>query len=180
MRMGNIMSVVVLLSCFILSGCVVRTYKVTRDRLDQDLNAGNRGYIMGSAPKNLEAKERKTKRSTQVVEIELRSPVKFEKKTEVNPQEQAKTLERFEAAPEYQTQEPVVVETPVAPEETLQRYTVQKNDTLQKISQKFYGTTKKWMKIYDINRDVLKGPNKIYPGQVINIPVSSGETQEGK
>lgn len=180
MRIGNIISVVILLSCFILSGCVVRTYKVTRDRVDQDLNAGNRGYIMGSAPKNLEVKERKTKRSTQVVEIELRSPVKFEKTTAASPAAQAKTLKTSEAAPEYQTQEPAAVETPVGPEETLQKYTVQKNDTLQKISQKFYGTTKKWMKIYDSNRDVLKGPNKIYPGQVINIPVSSGETQQGK
>lgn len=180
MRIGNIISLVALLSCFILSGCVVRTYKVTRDRVDQDLNAGNRGYIMGSAPKNLEAKERKTKRSTQVVEIELRPPVKFEKKTGDNLQEQAKTLERFEPAPEYQTQEPAVVKTQVGPEKTLQKYTVQKNDTLQKISQKFYGTTKKWTKIYDSNRDVLKGPNKIYPGQVISIPVYSGETQQEK
>ncbi|OGX17785.1 MAG: hypothetical protein A3K83_06695 [Omnitrophica WOR_2 bacterium RBG_13_44_8b] len=56
---------------------------------------------------------------------------------------------------------------------TFVKYTVQKGDTLQKISQKTFGTTKKWMKIYDANRDVLKGPNQIYPGQVIKIPVDS-------
>jgi len=57
------------------------------------------------------------------------------------------------------------------PSVSMEKYTVQKGDTLQKISQKFFGTTKKWYKIYEANRDVLKSPDKIYPGQVINIPV---------
>jgi nucleoid-associated protein YgaU len=51
-----------------------------------------------------------------------------------------------------------------------EKYTVAKNDTLQKISKKFYGTTKRWMKIYDANKDVLRAPDKLYPGQVLNIP----------
>jgi nucleoid-associated protein YgaU len=50
---------------------------------------------------------------------------------------------------------------------------VQKDETLQKISHKFFGTTKKWTKIYELNKDTLKSPNKLYPGQVINIPVES-------
>ncbi len=49
-------------------------------------------------------------------------------------------------------------------------YKVEKNDTLQKISQKFYGTTKKWMKLYNENKDVLSSPDKIYPGLVIKVP----------
>jgi nucleoid-associated protein YgaU len=53
---------------------------------------------------------------------------------------------------------------------TSQKYVVGKNDTLQKISKKFYGTTKKWTKIYEANKDVLKGPDKVYPGQTLNIP----------
>jgi nucleoid-associated protein YgaU len=61
---------------------------------------------------------------------------------------------------------------PLEPETVnIQKYTVQKGDTLQKISKKFYGTTKKWTKIYEANKDIIKGPNKIYPGQAINIPV---------
>jgi len=55
----------------------------------------------------------------------------------------------------------------------MQAYIVGKGDTLQKISQKFYGTTKKWVKIYEANKDALKGPNKIYPGQSINIPTDN-------
>ena len=41
------------------------------------------------------------------------------------------------------------------------KYIVQKGDTLQKISKKFFGTTKKWPKLYDANKDVLKGPRII-------------------
>ena len=49
-------------------------------------------------------------------------------------------------------------------------YVVQKGDTLQKISDKVYGTTKKWKKIFDANRDILEDPNKIKPGQKLVIP----------
>ncbi|MBI4981697.1 MAG: LysM peptidoglycan-binding domain-containing protein [Candidatus Omnitrophica bacterium] len=54
-----------------------------------------------------------------------------------------------------------------------EKYTVQKNDTLQKISKKFYGTTRKWTKIYDANKEFLKSPDRVRPGQVLNIPVTA-------
>ena len=51
-------------------------------------------------------------------------------------------------------------------------YKVQKGDTLQKISSQpeIYGTSKKWMKIYEANKDKLKSPDKIRPGQELKIP----------
>ena len=49
-------------------------------------------------------------------------------------------------------------------------YTVQKGDTLSKISKQFYGDANKYMKIFDANRDQLKDPDKIQPGQVLRIP----------
>jgi LysM repeat protein len=49
-------------------------------------------------------------------------------------------------------------------------YVVEKGDTLQKISNKFFGTTKKWKKIYEANRNILKSPDKIRPGQRLVIP----------
>jgi LysM repeat protein len=49
-------------------------------------------------------------------------------------------------------------------------YVVQKGDTLQKISQKFFGTTKKWKSIYDANKHVLKSPDRIRPGQKLVMP----------
>lgn len=52
-----------------------------------------------------------------------------------------------------------------------QTYTVRKGDTLQKISQRFYGTTRQWRKIYEANRGTLKhGPEKIMPGMKLRIP----------
>lgn len=142
-----------------LTGCVVRTYQATKDRVDQNLTLGNRGYLMGQAPAG-EEKERKMTRSTQVVEIELRSPIRFEKSK--GPATAANPSESEMAA----TQLPPTKVEVVA----MQQYTVGKNDTLQKISQKFYGTTKKWKKIYNANKDKLKGPDKVYPGQVLDIP----------
>ena len=53
------------------SGCVVRTYTLTKDRVDQEL-AGNRGYLQGNPPP-YEGK-RKSTRQTTVVEVELGQP----------------------------------------------------------------------------------------------------------
>nr|MBU1327838.1 LysM peptidoglycan-binding domain-containing protein [Candidatus Omnitrophota bacterium] len=51
-----------------------------------------------------------------------------------------------------------------------QYYIVQKGDTLQKISEKFFGTTQKWKSIYDANKHILKSPDRIRPGQKLAIP----------
>jgi len=146
----------------VLSGCTVRTYPLTRDRIDQDLSSGNRGYVCGTPP-TAEEWERAATRTTRVFEIELGRPVKVgAKKTPES------TSGGIECAPETSSFEtPMLEETPSG---TFEEYKVQKNDTLQKISQKYFGTSKKWHKIYKANEDVLKGPNKIYPGQTIRIP----------
>lgn len=52
----------------------------------------------------------------------------------------------------------------------MRTYQVRKGDTLQKISHKFYGTTKKWTLLYQANRNKLKDPDHVYPGQVLVIP----------
>ena len=54
-----------------------------------------------------------------------------------------------------------------APEATANTYTVQSGDNLSKIGQ-HYGVS--WQKIYEANRDKLDDPDKIYPGQELNIP----------
>ncbi|MFH1269559.1 MAG: LysM peptidoglycan-binding domain-containing protein [Candidatus Omnitrophota bacterium] len=169
---------------FVLSGCVVRTYPLTKDRVDQDLS-GNRGYLLGNVPDG-ETRERKAKRTTQVVEVEFHSPIKFEKMPKPKPAEYTEDKQVWgnrgfiteSTTPEMM--EPVSVSKVSAVSRgKTEKYTVQKGDTLQKISQKFYGTTKKWNNIFEANSDKLKGPNKIYPGQVINVPVESmKETKE--
>jgi nucleoid-associated protein YgaU len=49
-------------------------------------------------------------------------------------------------------------------------YTVQKGDTLSKISKQYYGDANKYMKIFEANKDKLKDPDKIQVGQVLTIP----------
>ncbi len=51
-----------------------------------------------------------------------------------------------------------------------QTYTVAAGDTLSKISKHFYGNANAYMKIFDANKDQLKDPNVIKPGQVLKIP----------
>jgi nucleoid-associated protein YgaU len=49
-------------------------------------------------------------------------------------------------------------------------YTVQSGDTLGKIAREVYGSSSKYMTIFEANTPMLKDPNKIYPGQVLRIP----------
>lgn len=59
----------------------------------------------------------------------------------------------------------------VAAAEPEARYvTVQKGDTLSKISKTVYGDPNRYQKIFEANRPMLKDPDKIYPGQVLRIP----------
>jgi nucleoid-associated protein YgaU len=55
----------------------------------------------------------------------------------------------------------------VAPMST---YVVVKGDSLSKIAQRAYGDGNKWRKIYEANKDVIKNPDLIYPGQSLRIP----------
>lgn len=143
-----------------LSGCVARTYNLTRNRIDQDLTSasGNRGYLMGVPP---EAPERKATRTTRVVEIELG----FSKKLPVRSTQAAPAEEIVEVTEVREAM-------PATTEQTFESYRVGKNDTLQKISKKFYGTTRKWRDIYEANKDILRAPDKLYPGQTLRIPSS--------
>lgn len=47
---------------------------------------------------------------------------------------------------------------------------VEKGDTLQTISSKLFGTTKRWELIYDLNRDQLKTPHDLTLGMKLKIP----------
>jgi LysM repeat protein len=50
------------------------------------------------------------------------------------------------------------------------RYTVKSGDTLSKISREFYGDANQYTKIFNANRDTLRDPNTISPGQELVIP----------
>ncbi len=64
-----------------------------------------------------------------------------------------------------------------APEEEsevkVEYYIIQKGDTLWKIAEKFYGNGAKYTKIVEDNKEVIKDPDKIFPGQKIRIVLES-------
>jgi len=66
----------------------------------------------------------------------------------------------------------VVVEEAVADdsEEAGRTYTVQSGDTLWKIATEMYGSGGKYMKIFEANTNILDNPDRIKPGQVLQIP----------
>ena len=54
-----------------------------------------------------------------------------------------------------------------APEKT---HTVVRGDCLWNIAKKYLGNATRWTDIFDLNRDIIKNPNLIYPGQVLKLP----------
>lgn len=51
-------------------------------------------------------------------------------------------------------------------------YTVQRGDSLSRIAQAHYGDANEWPRIYEANRDLIKDPDLIYPGQTLTIPTA--------
>ena len=154
-------------TALVFAGCTMRHYTVIKDRVDQDLSQGNRGYIQGNVPSQ-EGNNRPKTRKTHTLEVELANPFKIKQMPQVDE------TNKKGAAAETEIQ-PLVYsgEVPEAMPESYaagEEYLVQEGDTLQKISAKFYGTTKKWQKIYEANTNVLKSPDRVYPGQKLNIP----------
>jgi nucleoid-associated protein YgaU len=50
-------------------------------------------------------------------------------------------------------------------------YIIKKGDTLSAIAKQFYGKANDYPKIFEANREVIKDPNLIFPGQKIRIPL---------
>ena len=56
-------------------------------------------------------------------------------------------------------------------------YTVVAGDSLSKIAKREYGDGNAWNRIYEANRDIIKNPDLIYPGQTLEDP-GKGVAQE--
>jgi len=59
-----------------------------------------------------------------------------------------------------------------APTEGKRTVTVQAGDSLSKIAKRELGDAEKWHAIYAANRDTIKNPDLIQPGQVLNLPTT--------
>ena len=49
-------------------------------------------------------------------------------------------------------------------------YVVVKGDSLSAIAQREYGDAKAWRRIYEANKDTIKNPDLIHPGQTLRLP----------
>ena len=49
-------------------------------------------------------------------------------------------------------------------------YVVKPGDSLSKIAKQVYGNASDWQKIYQANRNTIKDPDLIHPGQKIILP----------
>ena len=156
------------------AGCGIKaeTYVMTRDRVGLDAK-GNGGYISGQG--EVKAPEKTTRKIyvlefTKAVAEPAEKTIKEETVTQTT--EQVETPEVAEAAftsEEMATRREVVIppiedeyvptETKsVGPQEAVE-YVVQKDDTLQKIAHKYYGSYCKWVKIYEANKENIKNTN---------------------
>ena len=176
-----------LLSLVLLSGCLaVRTYTLEKPRVDTEIQ-GNRGCLQGICKQEVSKKSRLGKtRKIGIVEVEFTSAevirqdnkkektVYKKKHKEDDDEENIWEDEYYEEQEEDEQEEAEFFEKAVRKTKPLPKkqkhYTIQKGDTLQKVSQKFYGTTKKWKFLYEVNKDVLKSADKVYPGARIKIP----------
>jgi len=52
-------------------------------------------------------------------------------------------------------------------------YTVKSGDTLSKLAKQLFGNAKRYMEIFNLNKDILKDPNLIKVGQVLKLPFKS-------
>lgn len=187
----------VLAGCGTVRQTKVRVYAADKPRVDQE-NDGNAGYLTGQPPAG--ETETKDTRRVYIMEFSAPAPevpdIKktVEEEVVVTPTisgAPAVTQESAPAqAPKQMPQTPgsskldidlnkVDPSNPVASKQQDQmkgtvvpggEYIVAKDDTLQKIAKKFYGSYSKWSKIYDANKDVIKNPDILVPGIKLRIP----------
>ncbi len=155
-----------LMSIIILSGCLtMRSYTKEEPRKDLSIE-GNQGYVSGEAKEGSKENRLGDTRTISVVDIEF-GPRTIKKSKQEEFSVEAAGEQVFSPVKE-------IIEAPIKSEfvgkKEIQYYTVQENDTLQKISHKFYGTTRKWNFLYEANKDVLKSPDRLYLGVEIKIP----------
>lgn len=54
--------------------------------------------------------------------------------------------------------------------QTEKTYVVREGDSLSLIAKRHYGDAGEWKKIYEANKDQIKDPDLIHPGQTLRLP----------
>jgi len=152
-----------------ISGCLTtRTYTKEEPRKDLEIE-GNQGCLSGECKQEPRENRLGDTRTISVVEVEfgpsaIKEGAIAEEAVRQEPVGEGISFQEIEVAEAGLEQGLTSAE-----EKEIQYYVVQDNDTLQKISRKFYGTTRKWLFLYETNKDILKSPDRLYPGVKIKI-----------
>ncbi len=184
-----ILGVVFLYGCAATKNVEVRRYIEIKDRVDQDMQEGNAGFLAGT-PQPDDRSEYKMTRKIYVFEVSKDTPIEGENviiedndvaddsgfQDDGYEYDSTETLETLDFQDDTEDTMLDVADADMggsnfaATPSAVVEYKVQKDDTLQKISKKFYDSFSKWPKIYDANKDVIDDPDRIKPGIVIQIP----------
>lgn len=163
--MRGLARMVVGLACVsCVAGCRAAAKVVEVPRVDLDLAAGNRGYLVGTPSATADLKT-----TRQMVEATVEVPSLYKPKRTGAPV----SLEGI-APPE---REPAAGEAPLVSgtggDDT---YVVQKGDSLWSIAAKpeVYGKATQWRRLFDANRDLLKSPDHLKAGMTLKIPRGEG------
>ena len=187
--------ILIFISAFVLGGCrsakdiTVRNYIQEKDRIDQEISGA-----VGNWENAPTAVDTSTKQTRKVYVLEFTKEANLDEGIDVKTDQSSssptpnelfeeplrKTPDRTSSTPppaipsfdDEQSDQPRSSPAPtVAGEGSFVDYKVEKDDTLQKISKKFYDSYSKWPQIYEANKSVIKDPNRIKPGITIKIPV---------
>lgn len=159
---------VVALGLVVLSGCQAPMRVATRvrevPRVDLDLAAGNRGYLVGAAP----AGGRTYRTTRQIIETDVEIPTLYK------PALSGPAPINAEApAPSAPGAEGAAAAGPAARYDT---YVVQRGDSLWSIAAKpeVYGKATRWRRLFDANRNLLSSPDRLKAGMTLQIPREDG------
>lgn len=64
----------------------------------------------------------------------------------------------------------LVADITVKTTEYYAKHTVKSGESLSKIAKHYYNNANSYMKIFEANKNILKDPNLIHPGQELTIP----------
>lgn len=99
----------------------------------------------------------------------------FDKFTKRNEEKPKADFSNVQSGSSTTAPEPAAVSDPAPTAGTTvqeQTYVVVAGDSLSKIAKHYYGDAAKWPRIHDANRDQIKNPDLIHPGQRLKIPAA--------